>query len=74
VAIFFSPSPQGEEDERIYEKNAEMEELDNVFQHVTQRNLQHKNHNLRIFNKNGALLPVTILFVVKQLKNLPLFK
>jgi hypothetical protein len=30
VAIFFSPSPQGEEDERIYEKNAEMEELDNV--------------------------------------------
>jgi hypothetical protein len=29
VAIFFSPSPHGE-DERIYEKNAEMEELDNV--------------------------------------------
>jgi hypothetical protein len=26
VAIFFSPSPQGE-DERIYEKIAEMEEL-----------------------------------------------
>jgi hypothetical protein len=30
VAIFFSPSPQGEEDERVYEKNAEMEELDNM--------------------------------------------
>jgi hypothetical protein len=30
VAIFFSPSPQGEEDERSYEKNAQMEELDNV--------------------------------------------
>jgi hypothetical protein len=30
VTIFFSPSSQGEKEERIYEKNGEMEELDNV--------------------------------------------
>jgi hypothetical protein len=30
VAIFFSPSPQGDEDEELYEKNAEMNEVDGV--------------------------------------------
>jgi superfamily I DNA/RNA helicase len=30
VAIFFSPSPQGDEDEEPYEKNAEMKEVDGV--------------------------------------------
>jgi hypothetical protein len=30
VAIFFSPSPQGDEDEELYEKNAEMKEVDGV--------------------------------------------
>jgi hypothetical protein len=30
VAIFFSPSPQGDEDEELYEKNAGMKEVDGV--------------------------------------------
>jgi hypothetical protein len=30
VAIFCSPSPQGDEDEELYEKNAEMKEVDGV--------------------------------------------
>jgi hypothetical protein len=30
VAIFFSPSPQGDEDEKLYEKNAGMKEIDGV--------------------------------------------
>jgi hypothetical protein len=30
VTIFFSPSPQGDEDEELQEKNAEMNEVDDV--------------------------------------------
>jgi hypothetical protein len=30
VAIFFSPSPQSDEDEELYEKNAGMKEVDGV--------------------------------------------
>jgi DNA-binding LacI/PurR family transcriptional regulator len=37
VAIFFSPSPQDDEDEELYEKNAEMEEVDGVIISSIQR-------------------------------------